>query len=119
MNIIMAKKVLLGFSGGLDTSFCVKYLREDLGYEVHSILVNTGRFSSDEWLEIEQQAIALGVCSHHTEDAVKTYYQKVIQFLIYGNLIKNNTYPLSVSAERKSQAMAMAKYAQVIGVDTI
>ncbi len=115
----MAKKVLLGFSGGLDTSYCVKYLTDDMGYEVHSILVDTGGFAPEELLEIEQRAIALGVRSHHTEDAVKTYYQKVIRFLIYGNVLKNNTYPLSVSAERMSQAMAMASYAQAIGAEAI
>lgn len=115
----MAKKVLLGFSGGLDTSYCVKYLSEEKGCEVHSLLVDTGGFSAEELAEVEQRALALGVQSHRTINAVKDYYRKVIRFLIYGNVLKNNTYPLSVSAERMSQAIAMAEYAKAIGADAI
>lgn len=115
----MSKKVLLGFSGGLDTTFCVKHLSEDKGYEVHSIIVDTGGFSTDELASIEQHALQLGVRSHKTVHAVKDYYQKVIRFLIYGNVLKNNTYPLSVSAERMSQALAIAAYAKEIGADAI
>ncbi len=115
----MRKKVLLGFSGGLDTSFCVKYLTEDKGYEVHSIVVNTGGFDASELEEIETRALNLGVLTHHTVDAVKDYYQNVIRFLVYGNILKNNTYPLSVSAERMSQALAIAHYAKEIGADAI
>lgn len=115
----MAKKVLLGFSGGLDTSYCVKYLSEEKGYEVHSLLVDTGGFSAEELAEVEQRALALGVQSHRTINAVEDYYRKVIRFLIYGNVLKNNTYPLSVSAERMSQAIAMAEYAKAIGADAI
>ena len=95
----MAQKVVLGFSGGLDTTFCVKYLSEDKGYEVHSIIVNTGGFSPDELQKVEAHAYALGVKSHTTIDAVKGYYDRIIRYLIYGNVLKNNTYPLSVSAE--------------------
>src|SRR5688572_4030103 len=98
----MSKKVVLGFSGGLDTSYCVKYLTDDLGYEVHSITVNTGGFTKDELKEIEQHAIKLGVKSHTNIDAVESYYDGIIKFLVYGNVLKNNTYPLSVSAERLS-----------------
>src|SRR5688572_32297195 len=101
----MAKKVVLGFSGGLDTSYCVKYLTEDKGYEVHSIIVNTGGFSAEELQQIEKHAYTLGVKSHTTVDAVKSYYDRIIRFLIYGNVLKNNVYPLSVSAERLSQAL--------------
>ncbi len=104
------KKVVLGFSGGLDTSFCVKYLAEDLGYEVHSIIVNTGGFTEEELDFIEQHAYALGVKSHSTVNAVKTYYDSIIKYLIYGNILKNNTYPLSVSAERLSQALHIADH---------
>lgn len=113
------KKVVLGFSGGLDTSYCVKYLTEEKGYEVHSIIVDTGGFSPEELAEIEKKAYALGVKSHKAADAVKDYYDKVIRFLIYGNVLKNNTYPLSVSAERMSQAMAIAAYAKEIGADAV
>jgi len=108
------KKVVLGFSGGLDTTFCVKYLSEDKGYEVHSIIVNTGGFTDEELLQIEQHAYALGVKTHTTVNAVKSYYDSIIKYLIYGNVLKNNTYPLSVSAERLSQALHIAEHAKKI-----
>src|SRR5690242_2089608 len=98
-------KIVLGFSGGLDTSYCVKYLSEDLGYEVHSIIVNTGGFTEEELKHIDAHAHKLGVRSHKTVNAVKSYYDGIVKFLIYGNVLKNNTYPLSVSAERLSQAL--------------
>lgn len=115
----MAKKIVLGFSGGLDTSYCVKYLTEEKGYEVHSILVNTGGFSPEELIDIEARALALGVKSHHTADAVQAYYDKVIRFLIFGNVLKNQTYPLSVSAERIIQATSIAEYARSLQADAI
>jgi argininosuccinate synthase len=108
-------KVVLGFSGGLDTSFCVKYLGEDKGYEVHSIIVNTGGFTEEELKEIEAHAYKLGVKSHKTVNAVKSYYDSIIKFLIYGNVLKNNTYPLSVSAERLSQALHIADHVEELG----
>ncbi len=106
------KLVVLGFSGGLDTSYCVKYLTEDKGYEVHSVIVNTGGFSKDELVQIEKHAYTLGVKTHTTVDAVKSYYGSIIKYLIYGNVLKNNTYPLSVSAERLSQALHIAEHAK-------
>ena len=115
----MAKKVVLGFSGGLDTTYCVKYLTEEKGYEVHSIIVNTGGFSSAELQKIEAHAKSLGVSSHTTIDAVKDYYDRIIRFLIYGNVLKNNTYPLSVSAERLSQALHIAEHAQQLKADAV
>jgi argininosuccinate synthase len=115
----MKKKVVLAFSGGLDTSFCVKYLSEEKGFEVHTITVNTGGFDNNEVREIENRAKSLGVASHKTVDETKNYYDKVIRFLIYGNVLKNNTYPLSVSAERMSQALATANYAREIGADAV
>ena len=115
----MSKKVVLGFSGGLDTSYCVKYLGEDKGYEVHSIIVNTGGFSADELAEIEKHAYALGVKSHTAIDAVKTYYDRIIRYLVYGNVLKNNTYPLSVSAERLSQALHIAEHAKNLQADAV
>src|SRR5687768_10367535 len=115
----MAKKVVLGFSGGLDTSYCVKYLTEDKGYEVHSIIVNTGGFTEDELKQIEAHAYALGVVSHKTVNAVKSYYDSIIKYLIYGNVLKNNTYPLSVSAERLSQALHIATYAEELQADAV
>jgi len=115
----MSKKIVLGFSGGLDTSYCVKYLGEDMGYEVHSIIVNTGGFDEAELKKIEEHAYALGVKSHTTIDAVKTYYERIIRYLIYGNVLKNNTYPLSVSAERLSQALHIAEHVKNLQADAV
>ena len=115
----MSKKVVLGFSGGLDTSYCVKYLAEDKGYEVHSIIVNTGGFTESELVDVEQHARRLGVTSHTTVDAVKDYYDRIIRFLVYGNVLKNNTYPLSVSAERLSQALHIAAHAKKLKADAV
>lgn len=113
------KKVVLGFSGGLDTSYCVKYLTEEKGYEVHSVIVNTGGFSEEELQEIERRAYNLGVKSHKTVNAIHSYYDGVIKYLIFGNVLKNNTYPLSVSAERMSQALAIAEYVKELGADAV
>jgi argininosuccinate synthase len=115
----MNKKVVLAFSGGLDTSYCAIYLSQDLGYEVHTITINTGGFSPTEISEIEKRALSLGVASHKTVDETKNYYDKVIKFLVFGNVLKNGTYPLSVSAERMSQALAAATYAQEIKADAV
>jgi argininosuccinate synthase len=115
----MKKKVVLAFSGGLDTSYCVKHLSEEKGYEVHTITVNTGGFDAAEVKAIEERAKNLGVASHITVDETKNYYDTVIRFLIYGNVLKNNTYPLSVSAERMSQALATANYAKKVKADAV
>lgn len=115
----MNKKVVLGFSGGLDTSYCVKYLTEDRGYEVHSIIVNTGGFTEQELQQIEDHAYRLGVKSHTTVNAVKSYYDSIIKYLIYGNVLKNNTYPLSVSAERLSQALHIADHVRTLNADAV
>lgn len=115
----MRKKIVLGFSGGLDTSYCAKYLSEDLGYEVHSVLVNTGGFSTAELAQIEQHALNLGVSTHTNVDAVQDYYQSIIKYLVFGNCLKNNTYPLSVSAERLCQAIEIAKQALEINADAV
>jgi argininosuccinate synthase len=113
------RKIVLGFSGGLDTSFCVKYLTIDKGYEVHSVIVNTGGFSAEELLAIEAHAYTLGVTSHTTIDAVKDYYDTIIKYLVFGNCLKNNTYPLSVSAERLSQALHIAAHAKALNADGV
>ncbi len=113
------KKVVLAFSGGLDTSFCVKYLSEDRDMEVHSVLVDTGGFSDDELKAIEERAYSLGVKSHTTIQKTEDYYQQCLKFLVFGNVLKNNTYPLSVSAERIFQAIAAAEYAREIGASAI
>jgi argininosuccinate synthase len=113
------KKVVLAFSGGLDTSYCAIYLSKDLGYEVHTLTVNTGGFNVEEVKEIEKRALSLGVASHKTIDETKNYYDKVIRYLVYGNVLKNGTYPLSVSAERMSQALAAANYAKELNADAV
>lgn len=104
------KKVVLAFSGGLDTSYCVLYLKKVLGLEVHTICVNTGGFNAKEEQAIKKHAIALGVKSHITVNEKNNYYRSCIKYLIFGNILKNGTYPLSVSAERIAQAMAVANY---------
>ncbi|MDI9365042.1 MAG: argininosuccinate synthase [Flavobacterium sp.] len=107
-----SKNVVLGFSGGLDTTFCVKYLTEDRGFNVHSVIVNTGGFTNQELAQIEAHAYKLGVKTHTTVNAVESYYNSIVKYLIYGNVLKNNTYPLSVSAERLSQALHIAEHAK-------
>jgi argininosuccinate synthase len=113
------KKVVLAFSGGLDTSYCAIYLSKERGYEVHTLTVNTGGFDDAEVEAIEKRALSLGVASHKTIDETKNYYEKVIRFLVFGNVLKNGTYPLSVSAERMSQALAAANYANEIKADAV
>ena len=115
----MSRKIVLGFSGGLDTTFCVKHLSEDKGFEVHSIIVNTGGFSEEELQKIEAHAYALGVASHTTVHAVESYYNSIIKYLIFGNVLKNNTYPLSVSAERLSQAIHIAEHVKKLEADAV
>jgi argininosuccinate synthase len=115
----MNEKVVLAFSGGLDTSYCAKYLSEEKGYEIHSAIVNTGGFSDSELKEIEAKAKRLGVASHKTLDVTDDYYDQCIKYLIFGNILKNNTYPLSVSSERVFQAIAIAKYARKIDAAAI
>ena len=113
------RKIVLGFSGGLDTSFCVKYLTIDRGYEVHSVIVNTGGFTAEELKTIEAHAYTLGVTTHTAVDAVKDYYDTIIKYLVFGNCLKNNTYPLSVSAERLSQALHIAAHAKALHADGV
>ena len=113
------KKVLLAFSGGLDTSFAVKYLSEDLGYEVHTAIANTGGFSDEELARIERRAYELGAASHATLDITQDYYDRAIRYMIAGNVLRNGTYPISVSSERTFQAIAIIEYAKKLGVDAV
>lgn len=115
----MKKKVVLAFSGGLDTSFCAKYLSADLGYEVHTAIANTGGFSETELKAIEERAMALGAASHATLDVTHDYYEKSIRYMIAGNVLRNGTYPISVSSERIFQAIAIIEYAKSIGADAV
>jgi len=111
----MKEKVVLAFSGGLDTSFCAIYLSVDKGMEVHTAIANTGGFSKEELAVIEKKAYSLGVKSHKTIDVTDEYYNKGIRYMVYGNVLRNNTYPISVSSERIFQALAVIEYAKSIG----
>ncbi len=113
------KKVLLAFSGGLDTSFAVKYLSEDLGYEVHTAIANTGGFSAADLERIAARAEELGAASHAALDITREYYDKSIRYMIAGNVLRNGTYPISVSSERIFQAIAIIEYAKKIGADAV
>ena len=113
------KKVVLAFSGGLDTSFAAKYLSEDLGYEVHTAIANTGGFSPEELELIRERALKLGAASHATLDVTDDYYNRSIKYMIAGNVLRNGTYPISVSSERIFQAIAIIEYAKKIGADAV
>ncbi|MES2628147.1 MAG: argininosuccinate synthase domain-containing protein [Bacteroidota bacterium] len=108
------RKIILAFSGGLDTTYCAVYLKKQ-GYEVYGVLVNTGGFDAEEVSRITAHASKLGLAGFECLDVTKQYYDKVIRYLVYGNVLKNNTYPLSVSAERIVQAVAVAEYARKTG----
>ncbi len=108
----MKKKVALAFSGGLDTSFCVKYLGQEKDLEVHSVFINTGGFSPSEEEEVRQKAMDLGVAKHENIDVSAQYYKDCIRYMVYGNMMRNRHYPMSVSSERTFQAMAVAEYAR-------
>lgn len=118
-NSNQPQDIVLGFSGGLDTSYCVKYLSGEKGYRVHSVLVNTGGFTTAELQAIEKHAHKLGVATHTTIDAVDNYYNTIIKYLVFGNVLKNNTYPLSVSAERLVQAMHIAERAKALNAAAV
>ena len=115
----MKKKVILAFSGGLDTSYCAVYLSREQNLEVKTAFVQTGGFSENGLKEITNRAKTLGVTSHRTLDVTRDYYQKCIRYLVFGNVLRNQTYPLSVSAERVFQAMAIAEYAREEKADYI
>lgn len=110
----MRDKVVLAFSGGLDTTFCVKYLSEEKGFDVYTAIANTGGFSDEELVEIEKKAYKLGSKGHVTLDITDEYYDKCIRYMVYGNVLRNNTYPISVSSERVFQAIATIQYAKKI-----
>ncbi len=113
------KNVILAFSGGLDTSFCALYLKNELGLTVHAVTVDTGGLTDKDKVQLEKHAYALGVASFKIVDAKTSYYQKVIKYLVFGNILKNNTYPLSVSAERIIQALTIAEEAKLFGAAAI
>lgn len=113
------KKVVIAYSGGLDTSYCAKYLSEEENFEVHAVSVNTGGFSEEEIEKIGSNAKKIGAATYKNIDAVNSFYQKVVKYLIFGNVLKNDTYPLSVSAERIVQAIEIVNYAKEIGAEYI
>ncbi len=116
---MMNKKLVLAFSGGLDTSFCAKYLKEEKGFDVYTATANTGGFSEEELKIIEERAYKLGAVKHVTIDVTSEYYEKCIRYMVYGNILRNNTYPISVSSERVFQAIATINYAKEIGAGYI
>lgn len=115
----MKEKIVLAFSGGLDTSFCAKYLSEEKNLEVHSVIVNTGGFTQKELEDIEKKAYQYGAFSHSSIDAEEEYYKKSIRYLIFGNVLRNRNYPVSVSSERSFQALKVIEYARQNGVKKI
>ena len=115
----MKSKVVLAFSGGLDTSFCVPYLKNERNLEVHTVMVNTGGFTKDEEKKIEERAISLGATSHRNVNAVEEYYSKGIKYLLFGNILKNSTYPLSVSSERVFQALEVLKVVKELNAEYV
>ncbi len=115
----MSNKAVLAYSGGLDTSYCLVNLTKDQGMEVHTVIVNTGGFSDEELKDIETRTYELGSSKHVTIDITEKYYNDCVRYLIYGNVLKNNTYPLSVSAERMFQSIAIAQYAKDVDAEYI
>ncbi|HEV7232310.1 MAG TPA: argininosuccinate synthase domain-containing protein, partial [Bacteroidia bacterium] len=113
------KKVVLAYSGGLDTTYCAIYLSKTLGYEVHALTINTGGFSEPEIKALETRALSLGCASYTCLEETDNYYQSCLKYLIYGNVLKNNSYPLSVSAERMTQALAIARFVQKTGASYV
>tara|TARA_B100001029_G_scaffold4686_1_gene3385 strand:- start:187 stop:1371 length:1185 start_codon:yes stop_codon:yes gene_type:complete len=105
------KKIVLAYSGGLDTSYCLKMFAEDQ-YEVHAITIDTGGFSEVEKNNIKKRAISIGAKKYISIKSKQSYYEQIIKYLIYGNVLRNNNYPLSVSAERIIQAIEIIKYAK-------
>ena len=112
------KKVVVAFSGGLDTSYTVMKLAKE-GYEVYAACANTGGFSAEQLVTNERNAYRLGAKQYVTLDVTQEYYEKSLKYMIYGNVMRNNCYPISVSSERIFQAIAIARYAKEIGADAI
>ena len=115
----MKKKVVVAFSGGLDTSYTVMYLAREKGYEVHAACADTGGFSEAQLRSNEENAYKLGAAKYVTLDVTREYYERSIRYMVFGNVLRNGTYPISVSSERVFQAGAIARYAKSIGADAI
>ena len=115
----MSNKVVLAYSGGLDTTYCAVYLNKVKHLEIHALTVNTGGFSQAEIDQIAVRAKSLGVASFGCVDVTREYYESCIKYLIFGNVLKNATYPLSVSAERMVQAIAVANHVKKVGASHV
>ena len=113
------KKVVVAYSGGLDTSYTVMYLSQELGYEVHAVCADTGGFSPEQLTDNEARALTLGAKTYKTLDVTQEYYAKSLKYMIFGNVLRNGTYPISVSSERIFQGLAIARYAREIGAHAI
>ena len=113
------KKVVVAFSGGLDTSYTVMYLAKEKGYEVYAACANTGGFSPEQLKANEENAYKLGATKYVTLDVTQEYYDKSLKYMVFGNVLRNNCYPISVSSERIFQALAIARYAKEIGATAI
>ncbi|PSR11724.1 MAG: argininosuccinate synthase [Bacteroidetes bacterium] len=113
------KKVVLAYSGGLDTSYCIKYLTEEHQMEIHALTVDTGGFSALELQLMAERALALGATSYQAVNVTKKLYDQCLKYLVFGNSLRYQTYPLSVSAERMFQALEVVNYARSIGADAI
>lgn len=113
------KKVVVAYSGGLDTSYTVMYLAKELGYEVYAACADTGGFSPAQLKANEENAYKLGAKHYVTLDVTQEYYAKSLKYMIYGNVLRNGTYPISVSSERIFQAIAIARYANEVDADAI
>ena len=112
------KRVVVAFSGGLDTSYTVMRLTQE-GWQVYAACANTGGFSEEQLRKNEENARRLGAVEYRTLDVTQEYYEKSLRYMIYGNVLRNNCYPISVSSERIFQAIAIARYAQEIGAQAI
>ena len=113
------KKVVVAYSGGLDTSYTVLYLSQEKGYEVHAVCADTGGFTPQQLKTNEENSYKLGATQFAAIDITQEYYAKSLKYMIFGNVLRNGTYPISVSSERLFQAMAVARYAKQIGADAI
>jgi argininosuccinate synthase len=113
------QKVILAYSGGLDTSYCVKYLSQERGLDVYTVLVDTGGFEEDELKSIGEKSLLMGAKQHEVIDATQQYYNECIKYLVFGNVLKYSTYPLSVSSERVFQAKMIAAKAKELNADYV
>lgn len=117
-NNIKRREAVLAYSGGLDTTYClVKMSRK--GYKVHAVTINTGAFADSDIEQLRLKALSCGAKSFICIDVREKYYEQTLKYLLFGNVLKNQVYPLSVSSERLVQAKAIAEYANELGITNI